>query len=242
MNQAVVQLSWCSPGNFLAKKIQVLKMLSEEAISEISHHTTLCIRQGRRVLVYILKQEHLKLSLLSAAAESTNVNINSYECPGSLCGGAETHLLSSAVALVLHCFLCSFVSIMLLKQKKIFHCFSKSHSQQAWLRSRLAARTQHSTETLCYSFILGSRECHSSTAKVTATLVKRNCLKWSCGELAQNHNPGSNLLFSLGTFLKSVCVTVIRLRKKIACLAFLLYCLQMSFCKLPMHFYYSTAI
>lgn len=141
-------------------------MLSEEAISERSHHTVLCLRQGRRVLVYILKQEHLKLSLLSAAAENINVNINSCEYPGSSCGGAETHQLFSAVALVLHCFLCSFVSIMLLKQKKIFHCFSKSHSQQALLQSHLAARTQHSTETLCYSFILGSRECHSSTTKV----------------------------------------------------------------------------
>lgn len=32
--------------------------------------------------------------------------------------------------------------------------------------------------------------------------------------MAQNHNPGSDLPFSLGIFLESVCVTVIKLEEK----------------------------
>jgi len=39
--------------------------------------------------------------------------------------------------------------------------------------------------------------------------------------MAQNHNPGSDLPFSLGIFLRSVCVTVIKLEEK-NCLPWLL--------------------
>lgn len=58
-----------------------------------------------------------------------NVNKNTCKWPGSLCGGAEAHLLASSVTLVLlYCFLYSPIAIMPLLQKKVSHCFSKSHS------------------------------------------------------------------------------------------------------------------
>lgn len=49
-------------------------------------------------------------------------------------------------------------------QKKISHCFNKSHSLQVWWQSPSAGR--QSTEIQCCRFIRGSREHHSSMVKV----------------------------------------------------------------------------